>query len=171
MPVEFEDFSIEVKAALEDHAIAFLHEAAGEMVSQTNRNLDKEKGRWHTEQKEQWRYELDESGLKATIGNAMERALWTEFGTGDFAEGGKGRKGWWVYVKGDGSAGSGHSYAYKGGKSYTFEEARRIMAMMRDDGLDAHITHGQPPKRPFRGAYTKMKPKIIKMAKERFKNI
>ena len=172
MSVQFDDFSMQVKAALEEAAVQFLHEAAGEMVSQTNRNLDKEKGRWHTEQKEQWQYRVDENKLEATVGNPMERAIWTEFGTGNFAEGGKGRKGWWVYVKDPNStAGSGSSYAYNGGKAYTFEEAKRVMAMLKADGLDAHITNGQAPKRPFRSAYTKLKPKIIKLAKERFKEL
>lgn len=167
MSVQFHDYSMQVKAALEEAAIKYLHEAAGELVSQTNRNLDKERGRWHTEQKEQWQYRVDESKLEATIGNPMERAIWTEFGTGSYAEGGKGRKGWWVYVKYPNStAGSGSSYAYNGGKSYTFEEAKRVMAMLKADGLDAHITNGQAPKRPFRSAYTSLKPKLIKRAEQ-----
>lgn len=165
--VQFEDFSGQVSEALKEASLAFLHEAAGELVSQTSRNLDKEKGRWHTEQKEQWKYIVDENALEATVGNPMERVLWTEFGTGDFADGGKGRKGWWVYVKnGDSTADSGYSHAYNGGKSYTFEEAKKVMAMLRSDGLDAHITHGQRPKRPFENAYTKTKPKIIRRAEQ-----
>lgn len=165
MAVQFEDFSVRVKDALEDAAIAFLHEAAGEVVAQTNRNLSREKGRWHQEQKEQWQYIVNEGKLEATIGNPMQRSLWTEFGTGEYADGGKGRKGYWVYVKGN--EGSENSPS-TGGKSYTLEEAKRIMAMMRADGLDAHITKGQPAKRPFKTAYTKTKPAIIKLAKERF---
>lgn len=161
MSVKFEDNRIAVKAALEDAAIAFLHEAAGEMVSQTQRNLSKEKGRWHSEQSEQWQYKVDESKLEATVGNPMERSLWTEYGTGSFADGGKGRKGYWVYVKG-----SNGSTSSVGGKSYTLQEAKRIMAMMRADGLDAHITNGQKPKRPLKKAYTATKPKIIKRAEQ-----
>ena len=162
MPVEFEDNRIAVKAALEDAAVAFLYEAAGEVVSQVQRNLSSEKGRWHSDQAERWQYIVDEGKLEATIGNPMERSLWTEFGTGEFADGGKGRKGYWVYVKGDGSSDS----PPKGGKSYTLEEAKQIMAMMRADGLDAHITNGQKPKRPLKKAFTKTKPKIIKRAEE-----
>lgn len=162
MSVQFTDNSMRVKSALEEAAIAFLHEAAGEIEAQTKRNLSKEKGRWHSEQKEQWQHTVDEGKLEATIGNPMERSLWTEFGTGDQAEGGKGRKGYWVYVKG----GDSEDSPPKGGKSYTLEEAKQIMAMMRADGLDAHITNGQAPKRPFRNAYKKAKPKIIKRAEQ-----
>ena len=86
--------------------------------------------------------------------------MWTEFGTGSYAEGGKGRKGYWVYVKGSDSVDS----PPKGGKSYTLEEAKRIMAMLRADGLDAHITKGQSPKRPFRTAYNTVRPKIERRA-------
>ncbi len=168
MAVQFEDFSVRVKAALDEAAVAFLHEAAGEMVAQTGRNLDKEKGNWHKEQKAQWQYKVDESKLEATVGNPMQRSLWTEFGTGEYADGGKGRKGYWVYVKGNESSENSPS---TGGKSYTLEEAKRIMAMMRADGLDAHITKGQAAKRPFKKAYTKLKPAIIKQAKERFGEI
>lgn len=164
--IRLEDFSAEVIDALNDACIAFLHEAAGEVVTQTQRNLDKEKGRWHTEQKEQWQHKVDEGAMVATIGNPMERSLWTEFGTGSYAEGGKGRKGYWVYVKGaDGAAES----PPKGGKSYTLQEAKQIMAMLRADGLDAHITKGQRAKRPFRTAYTSIKPKLIEGAKLKIK--
>lgn len=160
--VKFEDFSVKVIEAMNDACVAFLNEAAGEMVSQTQRNLGKEKGRWHQEQKEQWQYKVDESDLKATVGNPMERSLWTEFGTGSYAEGGKGRKGYWVYVKDS----NGAETTPSGGKSYTLEEAKQIMAMLRADGLDAHITNGQRPKRPFRNAFDTTKPKIVKRAEQ-----
>lgn len=160
--VKFEDFSVKVIDALNDACVSFLHEAAGEMVSQTQRNLGKEKGRWHQEQKEQWQYKVDESDLKATVGNPMERSLWTEFGTGKYAEGGKGRKGYWVYVKNS----NGTESKAGGGKSYTLEEAKHVMAILQAKGLDAHITDGQKPKRPFRHAFDTSKPKIVKRAEQ-----
>lgn len=165
MSVQFEDNRVAVKSAMEEKAIAWLHEAAGEVVSQTQRNLSKEKGRWHSEQKEQWQYRVDESDLEAVVGNPMERALWTEFGTGSFADGGKGRKGWWVYVKDENGSETTTSSSTK---SYTLEEAKQIMAMLKADGLDAHITRGQQPKRPFETAYKKLKPNLIKMAEKLF---
>ena len=165
MSVHFEDNRVAVKAVMKEKAIAWLHEVSGEMVSQTQRNLDKEKGRWHSEQKEQWQYKVDENKLESTIGNPMERTLWTEFGTGSFADGGKGRKGWWVYVKDENGS---ETTASSSRKSYTLEEAKQIMAMLRADGLDAHITRGQQPKRPFKKAYTKLKPALIKEAEKRF---
>ena len=164
--VHLEDFSRMVIEAIEDAGIAILEEAAGEVESQTKRNLGKERGRWHQEQKEQWQHIVDGNKLEATIGNPMERSLWTEFGTGSYAEGGKGRKGYWVYVKGSDSADS----PPKSGKAYTLQEAKQIMAMLRADGLDAHITKGQSPKRPFRNAYNTSRPKIERRAAQVLKN-
>lgn len=168
MAVEFFDFRIEVKDALEEDAIAFLHEAAGELVAQTQRNVPN-KGDWFTQQKNAWRYEVDESKLTATIGNPMERAIWTEFGTGSYSISPRGgRKGYWVYVKESNGESGGTTYAYKGGKAYTLEEAKQIVAMMRADGLDAHYTKGQQPYRPFYTAFVKSHPKISKAAEQIF---
>ena len=165
MSVRFEDNRVAVKSAMEKKAIAWLHEAAGEIVSQTQRNLSKIGGRWFAEQKNDWSYKVDESKLEATIGGVKERDLWTEFGTGSFADGGKGRKGWWVYVKGENGSETTTSSSKK---SYTLDEAKQIMAMLRADGLDAHITRGQKPKRPFETAYKKLKPNLIKQAEKLF---
>ena len=165
--VHLEDFSRLVIEAVKEAGVAILHEAAGEVVSQTQRNLGKEKGRWHQEQKEQWQYTVDNNNLDATIGNPMERSLWTEFGTGSNAEGGKGRQGYWVYVKGSDGA---EESPPKGGKSYTLQEAKQIMAMLQAKGLDAHVTKGQKPKRPFRNAYNTARPKIERRAAQVLKN-
>jgi hypothetical protein len=164
--VHLEDFSRMVIEAVKDAGAAILEEAAGEVVSQTRRNLGKERGRWHQEQKERWDYIVDNNKLEATIGNPLERSLWTEFGTGSYAEGGKGRQGYWVYVKGSGSENSPSNDK----RSYTLEEAKKIMAMLKADGLDAHITKGQSPKRPFRTAYNTTRPKIERRAAQVLKN-
>ncbi len=41
--------------------------------------------------------EVDESQLSVKIGTPVEYAPYVEFGTGEFAEGGEGRKGGWFY--------------------------------------------------------------------------
>lgn len=92
--VKFEDYSVEVKGVLKDAAIAYLHEAAGELVAQTKRNQTRV-GTGQT--KGQWTYVVDEDKLQATIGNPLENAIWEEFGTGEYALNGDGRKGGWVY--------------------------------------------------------------------------
>ena len=52
-----------------------------------------------------WTYEVDEAAKTATIGNPLENAIWEEFGTGEYALNGDGRKDVpWFYVdyKGEG---------------------------------------------------------------------
>lgn len=91
MAVEFKDNSIVVKAALGDAAEAFLREAAGELVSQTARNTRVDTGQL----KSSWQYTI--RGSVAMIGSPLENAIWEEFGTGEYALEGDGRKGGWIY--------------------------------------------------------------------------
>lgn len=164
--VVFEDFTLKVEAALNEAAIAFLHEAGGELDAEVKRNMDSLPGQWFAQQKNSWEYKVDESKGEAIVGNPLESALWTEFGTGEYALNKDGRKGYWVYVKGssdsDSSISSGHQY--------TKDEARRIVAMMRKDGLDAHYTKGQTPKRPLFKAFSTKKAALIKRAESIFSN-
>lgn len=93
MAVEFTDNSAKVKGALNDAAIAYLYEAAGELEAQVKRNSRVGTGQL----KNSWTYRVDESKGIATIGSPLENAIWEEFGTGDFALHGDGRKGGWYY--------------------------------------------------------------------------
>lgn len=91
---ELTDNSIKVKGLMEDICLEWLEEAAGELEAQTKRNQT----RVDTGQtKGGWTHEVDASSKTATIGNPLENAIWEEYGTGDYALGGDGRKGGWVY--------------------------------------------------------------------------
>lgn len=92
--IKFEDYRVTVKNELADRAIAFLHEAGGEFVSQTARNSRVDTG----QTKGSWDYQVNESELMMTIGSPLENAIWEEFGTGEYALNGNGRKGGWYYV-------------------------------------------------------------------------
>ena len=98
MAVEFQDNRIEVKATISSAAIAFLHEACGEMEAQTKRNSKVKTG----QTKGSYGYAVDESGLIGYIGSNYENAIWEEFGTGEYALNGDGRKGGWFYVDAEG---------------------------------------------------------------------
>lgn len=93
MSVQFKDNSIKVKEALNDAITAFLHEAAGELSSQVQRNTRVDTGQL----KGSWTYKVDEGAKEATIGSGLENAIWEEFGTGEHALQGNGRKGGWLY--------------------------------------------------------------------------
>lgn len=93
MAVEIHNFSIQVKNAIGDKAIAFLEEAASEIESAARRNSRVDTGQL----KGSWTHLVDESAMEATIGSPLENAIWEEFGTGEYAYEGNGRKGGWSY--------------------------------------------------------------------------
>lgn len=94
MPVQFTDNRIKVKAELNEATIAWLYEAAGEIESAAKRNSRVDTGQL----KGSWTYKVNESEGNATIGSPLENAIWEEFGTGEYALEGNGRKGGWFYV-------------------------------------------------------------------------
>lgn len=91
MPVEFKDFSMQVKAAIGEKTEQFLEEAASEVESAARRNSRVSSGQL----KGSWAHKI--SGHTATIGSPLQNAIWEEVGTGEYAAGGDGRKGGWVY--------------------------------------------------------------------------
>lgn len=93
MAVEFHDFSMEVKAALDGAVKAYLYEAGGELEAQVKRNSRVGTGQL----KNSWTYKVDEENGVCTVGSPLENALWEEFGTGEYALHGDGRKGGWYY--------------------------------------------------------------------------
>lgn len=99
MAVKFHDYSIQVEAAIDDKINAVLEECAAEIESQTKRNSRVRTGKT----KNSFRHRVDEATHTAYIGSDYENAIWEEFGTGEYALNGDGRKGGWHYkdVKGD----------------------------------------------------------------------
>ena len=97
--VKFEDFSIKVKAAIADGIDTVLEEVAGELESQVKRNSRVDTGKT----KNSFQHFVDSSDHIAYIGSPDENAIWEEFGTGEYALNGNGRKGGWSYqdAKGD----------------------------------------------------------------------
>ena len=98
--VVFEDYTIEVQNAMDDRINIALEEASGELESQVKRNSRVKSGKT----KNSFRHKVIDSEHKAYIGSDYENAIWEEFGTGEHALKGNGRKGGWAYVdeKGDG---------------------------------------------------------------------
>ena len=162
MKLEFQDFSIKVKDALEEMAVQWLEEASAELESAAKRNSDFAPRAL----KGDWRHVVDESKKEATIGHPKELAIWLEMGTGEYALKGNGRKGYWVYVEGNSSV-----RARNPGKVLTLGEAKRQMAFLRSKGLDAHITNGHEPMRMLHTAFTQNKAKLIRRAEQLMKGL
>ena len=155
--VQFKDNSIQVKGALEDAVLQWLEESASEIQSAAERNSDFAP----RSLKQQWNRVVDKSKHEATIGHPKELAIWMEFGTGEYALEGNGRKGYWVYVKGNSTVREKHP-----GEVLTLAEAEQRMAYLREKGLDAHVTNGHKPMRMLHNAFEKNKAKIIRRAEQ-----
>ncbi len=93
MSVEFKDYSVQVKGALSDAGKQWLMEAAGELEAQVKRNTRVDTGQL----KNSWTYNIDEAAQEAKVGSPLENAIWEEFGTGQYALNGDGRKTAWMY--------------------------------------------------------------------------
>lgn len=104
-------------------------------------------------------YKVDSVGdIVGTVYTPLEYAPYREYGTGAFAEENP-RSGYWVYVKGK-SGGGGYK-----GKRYSLEDARKIVAMMHADGLEAIYTQGMHPHPFMRPALEENRDKVKKIIK------
>ena len=91
--MKFVDNSKAAKRALERGAIRGLIKAAMLVESQAVLLVPVDTGALRNS----IGYKVNESELVAYIGTNCEYAIYVEFGTGEFAENGNGRKGGWVY--------------------------------------------------------------------------
>lgn len=99
MAVKFEDNTIKVINAMNSKINATLEECAGELESAAKRNTRVDTG----QTKGGWKHHVDDEKHEATIGNTEENSIWEEFGTGEYALEGNGRKGGWTYVDEEGN--------------------------------------------------------------------
>ncbi len=101
--IEFTDNSANVKAAFSDGIRSFLYEAGGELQGQTMRNSRVDTG----QTRGSYQYKVQEGSGESTVhvGSNLQNAIWEEFGTGEYALHGDGRKGGWKYVD---AKGKGH---------------------------------------------------------------
>lgn len=96
--IKFESYLDDCTEEIEAAAVAWLHEAAGELEAQVKRNTAVDTGQL----KGSWDNVVDTEKLEAQVGSPLENAIWEEFGTGQFALNGNGRKTPWSYKDGKG---------------------------------------------------------------------
>ena len=96
--VIFEDYTIEVQGEMDSRINAVLEECAGELESQVKRNTRVDTGKT----KNSFRHTVDDASHTATVGSSDENSIWEEFGTGEYALEGNGRKGGWRYKDANG---------------------------------------------------------------------
>lgn len=95
--IKFIDHTEEIKSLIADLAFSGLEEAAGELETAVKRNTVVDTG----QTKNSWQHRVTGSMMaeeyNATVGSDYQNAIWEEFGTGDYALNGDGRKGGWFY--------------------------------------------------------------------------
>lgn len=155
--VKFYDYSVNVKSAIKEKALAFLKEIGGEIRSQASRNSRRKS----SQTADKFEYKVDKENMAVHIGSDYWNAIYEEFGTGEHAINGDGRKGYWIFVKSNGAP-----RVPKGGKTYTKKEARRIMAILRSKGIEAYYTNGKKANRALFKAFTTTEPRIEQIAKK-----
>lgn len=100
--IKFIDHTEEIKSLIADLAFSGLEEAAGELEAAVKRNTVVDTGKT----KNSWQHRVTGSMMaeeyKAAVGSDYENAIWEEFGTGDYALNGDGRKGGWFYEDAEG---------------------------------------------------------------------
>lgn len=154
--VRFEDYTIKVHNAIEKYAGVALEEAAGEIEAQAKRNTSVGKvngGRT----KENWEHRVDEENLEAVIGHRSLIALYNEFGTGEYALEGNGRKGGWYIPIGEG----------EGQIPEAVVEAYGFKVYYGKDGKKFAFTTGMKPQRPLYRAFEKKKSKAKNIIRKR----
>ena len=92
--MKFEDNSQEAKDAIKEASIKFLFEAC--LLVQGRAALLAPVG-YTGNLRDSIDYVVDEDELVGYIGTNSDYGVYVEFGTGEFAENGQGRKGGWVY--------------------------------------------------------------------------
>lgn len=165
MPVEFHDFSFQAKTAINEESIAWLYETANEIASQAQRNCQFDDESGGKQLKGSYDKQVDEGKGEARIGSPLEAAYWEEWGTGEYAAHGDGRKGWWIYIPGQASMGGGQTYATK-------EEAEEMAAYIRAvHGKEAIVTNGRRPNYTLEKSFKTVKPKAIKRLENMMKEL
>ena len=147
--VEFEDYSVRVKQAINDACKQWLEETSGEIEAKAKRNSLVDSGQL----KGSWKANVDEYKGEAVIGSSLENALWNEFGTGNYALEGKGRSTPW-YVPVDG---------YTGTKKPTYNG--QVIIVYGKDGKAFYKTNGKKPQRTLQKSFDSTKKKAQKHLK------
>lgn len=153
-----------IQGAVKQAALKWLEETSGELESQAKRNTRVDTG----DTKNSWTHKVDEGAMEAVAGSPNINTVYEEYGTGEYAVNGDGRKGYWVFVKGSGGGGNGPSTT---GKTYSLEGAKRAVAILRSKGLDAYYTKGKTPNPALKNAWDKVTPKAKKALTQQLKNI
>ncbi|MBE6846070.1 MAG: HK97 gp10 family phage protein [Ruminococcus sp.] len=94
MNIRLENNSVAVKEILERGCEKWLEKTAEAITQKVRQNTSVDTG----ETRDGWEKIVNKDAGVAIVGNTLENAVWEEFGTGEYALSGDGRKGGWVYA-------------------------------------------------------------------------
>lgn len=140
--IQFEDYSVTVKGAITASVIACLYEAAGELHAAVVRNTRSDLGQL----KGSWDYKVDEDKGELSIGSPLENAIWEEFGTGEYAVAGDGRKGGWYIPE----------------ERLTNKAKSKMVKKIGTNGKVFYFTKGKYPQHTLQNAFDSLKDSIIR---------
>jgi hypothetical protein len=128
--IKFTDNSAKAKSAMNGAMKKWLYEASAAINSQVRQNTAVKTGQL----KGSWETNVDETKGEAQVGSPLENAIWEEFGTGEYAQEGNGRKGGWVYVD---EKGQGHfTYGKKPKRAlHTAFESKKTAVIRRAEEI------------------------------------
>lgn len=153
--IRLSDYLPEIKAAIKQAALQWMEETAGELEAQTKRATTSDTG----QTKNSWKHDVDADAMEAVVGSDLENAIWEEYGTGEFAAEGNGRKGaWYVPVE-----------SVTGSKKPTYNG--QVVIVYGRGGQAFYKTNGKQPKKMLHGAWDRVIPKAKKALAAKIKAV
>jgi hypothetical protein len=144
-----------IKGKVNSAALEWLKEAAGELESETKRNTTADTGQL----KNSWVYQVNRGKGEAYVGSPLENAVWNEYGTGEHAAEGNGRKTpWYVPVE-----------AVTGTKKPSFQG--QVVVVHGKNGKAYYKTDGKDPQMTLHNAWDTVMPKAEKGLQSKLKKI
>lgn len=144
--IKLTDHLPEIKKAVKQAALQWLEETSGELEAQTKRATTSDTG----QTKNSWTHRVDADAMEAVTGSDLENAIWEEYGTGEFAAEGNGRKGaWYVPVE-----------SVTGSKKPTYNG--KVVVVYGKGGKAYYKTNGKQPKKMLHNAWDRVIPKAKK---------
>ena len=151
--IKFENNCMRVSAEMEREILKFLEEEGEELESQTMRNSRVDSGRTkgsygHVVVKRN-------GGAEVQVGSNLENAIWEEYGTGEYAIEGNGRKGGW----------------YIPAEKLSPKAKSRMKKTIGKNGKVYYFTKGKKAQRPLFKAFTARRGAIERRASQIMKGL
>lgn len=144
-----------IKGKINNGALEWLEEAAGELESEVKRNTTSDTGQL----KNSWVHQTDRGMGEAVVGSPLENSIWNEYGTGEYAAEGNGRSSAW-YVPVESVTGT-KKPAYNG----------KVEVVYGKGGKAYYKTNGKAPQMTLHDAWDVVIPKAKKALPAKLKKV